>query len=318
MGRVDSWAIASIALLAEARRQERAVTLTQEKGGLPVLSPEFISRCPINPDEILFILGSGESVLKLSDEQWGQVRRSTSIGIGAWTIHPFVPDFIALEHITKILNNDDDEAGETSLERSYREALEGWHSRPTVQEQQPNILFFRPPTVGDFSRLLPLKGYWEGRTAIYGRIGCNSRNLSELSKEFGSYLRKATRGKIPIFLPFDTGSTVIRLTVLGALMGFKKIVLVGVDVRNSRYFWEASPDLLSLHGMTEFRTPEDSKQHSTETRGRLPFSDALPIISSQLWERLGARVLVGHESSWLSKLVPLFDWSSGSRNLEFS
>lgn len=308
MARVSLPTIASIGLLAEARRQKRAVKLTQEMGGLPFLTPEFISRQPIESGDILFILGSGESALRHSDEQWSQVRSSTSIGIGAWTIHPFIPDFIALEHIEKIPDGDD-EAGETALERSYREALEGWHTRPTVEERQPHILFFRPTTVGDLSRLLPLRGYWEGKTAIYGRIGSNSSNLSELSREFGSYLRKASRGRIPIFLPFDTGSTVIRLIVLGALLGYRRIVLVGVDVRNSRYFWEADPDLLTLHGMTQFWTPEVPSQHSTETIGRFPFSEALPLISSQLRERLGTSVLVGHKSSWLSGLVPLFDWS---------
>lgn len=88
------------------------------------------------------ILGSGESVLHLTPKHWPIIVQCVSVGIGAWTIHPFSPDYLALEHIEREPERDGLVNGETGLEGSYREALDGWHADEEVQMRQPRILFF--------------------------------------------------------------------------------------------------------------------------------------------------------------------------------
>jgi hypothetical protein len=240
------------------------------------------------------------------------VSQATSVGIGAWTIHPFVPNFLALEHISREPERDGIVNGETGLERSYREALEGWHTREEVQQRQPRILFFRPPVVSDVSRLVPLGNYWQSHTFLYGRLGPIATNLSELARALSLYLRFAKMGVIPFHLPFDTGTSLVRMVFLGALAGYRRVVLNGVDLRNSRFFWEAQPSLLRDHGMSHFYTPENGITHTTETR-RFPVSDVLPIISRALMKGFGTRLMVAHKESWLSSILPVFDWSALSR-----
>ena len=296
-------------LLAEGYRQRQAVHRTQKTSQLPVLKPTSLRPTDGKNPDTFFILGSGESVLELSAPQWSGVRNSVSVGIGAWTIHPFVPDFLALEHIEREPERDGLVDGETGLERSYRQALEGWQSRPEVQVQQPRILFFRPPKVSDLSRLRPLGDYWIGRTFLYGRLGPSSKNFRDLEREINLYVRLARAGVIPFSLPFDTGATLIRLIFLAALSGFKDIVLAGVDLRQSQFFWEAQPSLLAERGMSSFFTSERGSLHSTEMTSSFPVSEVLPLISRVLTSLCGTRLAVAHENSWVSTILPVFDWT---------
>lgn len=295
-------------VLSEVYRQAGAVRATHATSRLPILKKSDFTRDWGSHPKTLFILGSGESVLATSPAQWMHISQATSVGIGAWTIHPFVPNFLALEHIEREPERDGIVNGETGLERSYREALEGWHTREEVQQRQPRILFFRPPVVSDVSRLAPLGDYWHTRTFLYGRVGPSSVDIDQLRKELTLYLGLAKSGVIPFHLPFDTGTTLVRLLILGALAGYQRIVVNGVDLRNSRFFWEARPSLLRDRGMADFFTPEDGTVHSTEITGRFPVSEALPIISSALMRVFGTRLLVAHRESWLSTILPAFEW----------
>lgn len=294
-------------LFAESYRQAEAVRANHAASRLPILQRADFASDGSAHSETLFILGSGESVLNTTSAQWSEVSRATSVGIGAWTIHPFVPNFLALEHITRMPDRDGMVNGETGLERSYREALEGWHTREEVQQRQPQILFFRPPIVDDLSRLWPLGNYWQGRTFLYGRLGPSSTVVSELPRELLLYLRLAKAGIIPFHLPFDTGSTLVRLLILGGLAGYRRIVLNGVDLRGSRFFWEAHPRMLSDRGISSFFTPENGAVHTTETR-RFPVSEVLPIISNAFIEVFGTKLMVAHRESWVSRILPVFDW----------
>lgn len=295
-------------LVTERFRQSRAISLTHSTSALPILEKSDLKASPGPRPRTLFILGSGESVLHLRTEHWSQINQAVSIGIGAWSIHPFVPNYLALEHIEREPERDGIFNGETALERSYREALEGWHLRHEVQERGPKILFFRPPIVSDLRRLVPLEGYWEKNTFLYGRIGSSSPNLNELQRELTSYIWMAKSGMVPFSLPFDTGATVIRLVFLAALAGYQRIVLAGVDLRESRFFWEAQPNLLRDRGMSTFFTPETRAVHSTEISGRFPVSEVLPLVSKAIRKAFGARLMVAHKKSWVSTILPVFDW----------
>ena len=300
-------------MLAERYRQSKAVLRAGKTSQLPILKKLDLCTPAGGVSDTFFILGSGESVLHLTPKHWSIVRQGVSAGIGAWTIHPFVPDYLALEHIEREPEGAGLENGETGLERSYREALEGWHADEEVQMRQPKILFFRPPKVSGWGRLVPLGDYWRGRTYLYGRLGSSSRNIGELEGEIALYLRLAKSGIVPFSLPFDTGASVVRLISLAALAGYQKIVLAGVDLRHSRFFWEAEPEMLIRRGMTSFFPSERGAAHSTETTGRFSASEVLPVIGKVMRDVLGTKLMVAHESSWVSTILPVLDWKSLTR-----
>lgn len=299
-----------LVLAGEISRQRRAVLQSSKRLELATIPSGFLrSRGGVLAAETLFILGSGESVLGLSEQNWNEVRNGVSIGIGAWTIHPFVPDFLALEHI-----NPNPEFGlasqdETLVEYSYRKALEGWHLRQDVQAIDPQVLLFRPPSGFPATRLQPLGDFGRRNSWIYGRVGSSAGTRAELRSEVERYFRWASLSLVPHYLPFDTGATVTRLISLGIRAGFTEIALVGIDLRDSRYFWDVNPELLSLRGLKNFVTIETVAQHSTEAGKALPMSDVLDLLGSFMSERYGIGLYAGHRSSWLANVLPTYTWT---------
>ena len=297
-------------LFREVVRQESAVVSSAQRYGLPIMPPELLINAQrTKRSKTLFVLGSGESALQLSERDWSDVRAGISIGVGAWTIHPFIPDFLALEHVNPNPHLGKATEQETLVEKSYREALEGWHAREEINTVSPQILFFRSLTTSRHDRLAPLGDYGRKNTWIYGRVGTVSRTLGELRSEVRRYFRWSVRGVVPHFLPFDTGATVSRLIALGVRAGFERIVLVGVDLRDSRYFWDADPSLLASQGMEEFVTVENSGTHSTESGRRFAMSEVLEVLQDFLTTQNKASLYAGHSSSWLTKILPLHAWS---------
>ena len=302
--------IEPLVLAGEVSRQKRAVQQSSKRLELSTIPTGLLrSRDGVRTAETLFILGSGESVLGLSDQNWNEVREGVSIGIGAWTIHPFVPNFLALEHI-----NPNPELGlaspeETLVEYSYRKALEGWHLRHDVQAIDPQVVMFRPPSGFPSTRLHPLGDFGRRNSWIYGRVGSSATTREELRAELNRYFRWASLSLVPPYLAFDTGATVTRLISLGIRAGFTEIVLVGVDLRDSRYFWEANPELLSLRGLETFVTVETAAHHSTEAGKALPMSEVLDVLGSFMCSRSGIGLYAGHRSSWLASVLPTYTWT---------
>lgn len=304
--------IGPIAFSREVSRQRRAVQLSSRRLKLsPIPSGLLRSRSGDFPAKTLFILGCGESVLGITEQNWNEVREGVSVGIGAWTIHPFVPNFLALEHV-----NPHSELGmanplETLVEYSYRKALEGWHLRSEVQSVGPQILMFRPPSHFPSTRLDSLGDYGRRNAWLYGRTASSATTSDQLRSELDRYFRWASLPLIPSYLPFDTGATVTRMISLGVQAGFKDIALLGVDLRDSRYFWDANRDYLSLHGITTFvtsETAEPASHHSTESRKVIPMSGVLDVLGGFLASRLGVRLYAGHRSSWLANVLPTYPW----------
>ena len=111
---------------------------------------------------------------------------------------------------------------------------------------------------------------------------------------------------VPFDLPFDLGNSVTRLIALGLASGFRKVVLLGVDLRNSRYFFEAEPKYLRRYGADTFFTGQTSEAHLTESgQGNMLASTAILELARFAERTFKAEVLAGSASSWLSTWIPL-------------
>ena len=204
-------------------------------------------------------------------------------------------------------------AGETPYERSYRLALEGWYDRREVQEKGARVLMFRPPEATGFQRLAPLEGLPSSAIRLYGCTGSFSRSQRSLTAELETYFLLERLGLVPFALPFDTGSTVVRLAVLGALSGFQDIVLIGVDLRNSKYFWEANPSYLEAKGLRALFSQETSAVHSVEEINRIATSIALQELAQVTAKLFEINLHVGSAISWVSTFLPVYDWQQRER-----
>lgn len=241
----------------------------------------------------LFILGSGASIESISDEGFQKIRAGFSIGVNAWPLHHFVPDVYAYEPV-------DDEASDHFRTLSLLD-------RPEVIERLPSLLILRPRNQLEQFQLDQIPKELVDRTFLYGRLTPATRKVRNLSGDLVEFLRGALRRRAVTAL-LDSGATIVRLASLGLVLGYKRIVFVGVDLNNSRYFWEENPHHLSRLGIDSFDSGQRQAVHETMNSENRPFvvTDILRSLSDVAESVFAAQFFVESEHSALSEFLPPF------------
>lgn len=245
----------------------------------------------------LFILGSSPSVLEVSPSFWERVRRGTSIGLNSWVLHDFVPDIYGFEEM--------ESDSYIQVAQGISKALQ----RSEVIGAQPLILHLRPHSSTPSKRLISVPPALAARTRYYGRFSVVTRRLSNLKDDIAHLLSAAAKDLVPPHVFLDAGSSVARMVYFGTIAGFNPIVLVGVDLFSSDYFFETDPSYLRKREIEEFNPSlVRAGAHPTETRIGRDFksSEFLPSLAMAAELTFGTRVCVASESSKLADYLPLF------------
>lgn len=231
---------------------------------------------PTKKNNVLFILGSGSSVDSMTAEHWDVVSKHTSIGINLWALHPFTPNFFALEKI----KSDRPEALVTLIndpgKASRAKVL--WFGGPNRVNRQLLRVFKRRGGQVTFYSGWPL--YLGADLKLVDRIRALSRVFMFIPRRFRPAL--------------DAGNTVSRLVTLGVLHGWKTIVLLGVDLGGA-YFAEYER-LMGGKKPSDLTGPKTLREkHATDSGGRGNFrvSKTLPKLDLAFRELFTARVLDG-------------------------
>ena len=244
-----------------------------------------------------FILGSGSSILNLSEKQLETVAKNFSVGFGAFALHTFVPDVYAFAPVGDLKD----------YGRVYSEVM----SRDDIVSKKPLLLVLRPRNKDDVAFITNLPTIHKERAQLYGRVGAIGSNSTNLGSFFGTISQETVSDSDNLLISLDAGATVLRLISILALSGAKEIVLLGVDIVNSRYFWEEAPDFLTFNGFAHFDSgAAPSAIHRTQTTmGRqIPILQSVPALASYLRENFGTYISLGTQGSALSGLIPQFSW----------
>ncbi len=259
---------------------------------IPALSTLDLSkhkRC-----DTLFILGSGPSINRISAERWQAIARADTLGFNLWLIHPFVPSLYFFEgtpwedrfcaaYLRLATERAAEYAGvpKVCMEvvfpgRSYiAELPEGWRKNLYAVPYIP--AFSRDD--GEFNRMLAYlieDGAFTSETRIH-----------RLLKHCGSLSTMVT---------------------LGVKMGYRRIVLCGIDLTAQDYFYQdaglypAWKDM-DFYAGTAFR----AKSHATMTRyawGNTPIDVVLLEMKRQVLDPRGIELYVESRSSALWPRIP--------------
>lgn len=250
--RAMSWARVGIFLWEAARERGRLRSVSQTLR-LPVLDSDALRRLQaLKPDATTaFILGTGASVADLSDKKLDHIQSQFSIGVNQWILHPMVPDVYAYE---------------VDPDVRLLQALD----RPEVKEKSPYLLFLKPSRSKDFSNASYLPDFMRERSFLYGRVNIWTRRTTNIARDFRRVTSAISRLRIPDVV-LDNGASIARMIVLSALLGFSKIVLVGVDLKNVEYFWHRRPEVLKSLKIEHFGTGQKGETHETLSTLSRPF-----------------------------------------------
>ena len=250
----------------------------------------------------LFIMGSGASVNEYTQEQWQEIRCESSLGVNQWVLHPFVP--------TLYMNEIEP--------RAFRGVMANYKRRAAELQNVPVIV------KSNFCGRERYEQAISGADLIDDRIRANihlardfplpgqtgdavSRSLSWLDR-LGFFTVRRQLGWLT-----QTRGTIEAAVFFGALAGFKRIVLCGVDLNNTKYFYQDMKGEIEGRGL---RLPESTLQtgqiHKTATssEGEIKITDALYAIRDFLGKKKGIELFVALPSSALHPEISAYPWKS--------
>lgn len=244
----------------------------------------------VKRSDTLFILASGSSINKISPARWDAIARHDSIGFNFWPIHPFVPKMYFVE----------------TIPMNYPQMFEAFCrvARHRAKDYASVIkvvteLRYTLPTLR-FAGAEEFPGPW------YTLLSFPVAASTEAEFAYGlSYLGSkglfAAADRISVV--FKQASTLSSLIALAIRMQYRTIVLCGVDLNHSEYFYQDTvlyPETASL----EFSPRHQPHATNSPMPWRITIESVILEMKRQLLDPAGIQLYVENRSSALWPKIP--------------
>ena len=249
-----------------------------------------------------FILGNGSTVNSLTEEQFALMAKGVSVGVNAWPVHPFVPTMYSFEYDKYSFSPD---AELTFLLRKAEERI-----KQNQETHNAPLLLFRPGLPAGVSAVGELTAMMKANALIYGRANLLSETESALAADLELLLDGEHRSQYRQAVLPDNGSSIVRLVFLALEAGFKEIVVIGVDLNGSDYFWYDPQFIEKNRDYRHILVREPGDSTLTRETSDRPFdtSQFLFQLSLAAEKTLGAQIFASDKRSTLAEKLPLYDW----------
>jgi hypothetical protein len=244
--------------------------------------------------DVVYVLACGASINDVSEKQWNEIRQHYSIGVNAFYVHEFTANAYFTEFsdnsyfqqlISQCLFENTERVGALKFISAYYSVVE------SSAYQKPNLsdpIFYSPDRI----RIRDLELLKRIVNQYYTIQNNSGRLLHQVSNV----------------------DVVINYCVT---QGFKRIVLVGVDLNNDGYFWETRKDprsVLAKQFMDSFRAAKGEQKggiHATASvqqgkqLGRLNIVEYLGFLNRHILVEKGVTISVANPSSLLAEYLPV-------------
>jgi len=273
---------------------------------LPLL--EALDLSPLKTSDTVFVLGSGWSINDITLERWKIIARHDTIGFNFWPVHAFVPRIFVFESIA-YEGNDTWQFMFRMLKKVLERRAEDYaNSVKIVTEVQPPAIRQLATELSEKFR----KNLYVGYTAPVV-----ARTESELAAGI-DYLRKQGEFEVSnrVRWLFKYGGSVLAMLSLATRMGYKRVVLCGIDLGRQDYFYhhrERYPESADW----EFAPRSDPHLTTRRLQWMVPAQDVVCEFKRRVLDPAGIALFVENRSSTLYPRVPeapssLFEELAGS------
>jgi hypothetical protein len=239
--------------------------------------------------DTLVILGSGKSILDISKDEFERMKSVNTFAMNFWCYHDFVPDFFCFE-------------GFKGKQKSY----EIWKEHLLSNNKNYENTIFLGNAVGIFNTIgnlcdayLDFPKSVKNSLILYTTRGVfvSSRNnflnyhnekFKKLKSPAGPY--QAFRASLSIALQF------------AYLMKYKRIILYGIDLNNSGYFWKNWE--IKSHLKTNAGKSEEEMHNTALNNKWRGIQDYIYHINDKIFKPEGIVVEVANKSSLLYPNIP--------------
>lgn len=249
--------------------------------------------------DTIFILGSGSSINEYSSKQWEDISNNDSLGFNFWILHDFVPTFYMFE-----LPGDED-AKEFYLEKVRVKSL----------EYGSTLIFLKEGNKGKKGVMnLPAELRSKVRTLFNPTLPIiKAKHIDfalQVMLKFLSIFKKTE-----MLIVFNKRASLFSAIIFSYLVGYKKIVLCGIDLNNSNYFYDSNATNFqnNLKQPKESINPENKHKTDDTKYGEVTISKLVERIDKVILKPNNISLYIGTTNSALSSLLPYY-WEQKDDN----
>jgi hypothetical protein len=279
------------------------VTTYLEKANLGVsIHKSDIQECVSS--NTLFILGSGSSINDIPEKKWEKIRKNDSIGLNRWPVHSHKPTLLVFE--LPWANN-------IGYTKEYLNLLRNTKNRyKSVPKIMKGVSFsslkhVRFKLVPDFlfGNLLLASD-----TGFGSIVDWNSR--PETNRELLSYLFSNGFFKTGYLgTQYKKRGSISFTLHLAKALGYKNIVLCGVDMDDRGYFFTADDKYdnksIPMHDKSNLQQGSIHKTVDPEY-GQITLDKVILDMNNIVLKKSNVKLFVENESSLLYPSLPIYDW----------
>ena len=245
--------------------------------------------------DTLFVLGSGESILDFGDLEWSVISKCTSLGINLWVYHDFVPDIAVIEWYP----ND---------EVSYLMA-DAFNTRKYYYQ---NVNIIRKDidsytNVNEFDYIDQINNI-----SLVNEIALSTTDIDLLNAELKVCgLIGLTSLKSGFTVVPQARATIVFSIFMGVRLGFKNIVLCGVDLNGSKYFYHSDKWINTYNLIVP---PIDNIHEDTHetmlTKNGISVVDVIKVVENEINRYGDVNIYVSNPKSALADVLDVYEFSS--------
>jgi hypothetical protein len=243
----------------------------------------------IKTSDTIFILGSGESINSMTSTQWSHIAKHDSIGMNFWPLHPFIPTYYHSEYMHSNL-----------LFNHYTKTIS--HQ---IKTKYQNTLFFlsgnRAVTRGIHPRTVPDLFPDNASVCFYTyKKPIKGNSSADFSKKSFSKTLFYRGGLTQVIDLMDK-------------VGYKKIVMVGVDLNNHIQFYDHLPEVQWCFE-TGYRAKPDKTNpgiHGTMVKkvGKMTVEEYLYVLNDLYFQQNNIELYIASPKSRLAEKIPIYNFT---------
>jgi hypothetical protein len=243
----------------------------------------------IKKSDTLFILGSGASVNEYTDGYWEEIAKHDSVGFNFWMYHDFVPSFYVYEE---------------NLDPQRNQIFYDLFNQKKSDYLGVPIIVKDIEYKGVSGDKIPEEMKNQVYLSTELTIGCKEEEINLFFKKGHKFIESKNRKNINVLL--KKSGTLSYLISLAEQLGYKKIVLCGIDLNNSKYFYEEEKYREKYVIPTNYENKNALHPTNQNTNGNIPMWKIIFTLRDTILTPKGIKLLIGSKSSALYPDLPYF------------
>ena len=236
--------------------------------------------------DVLFILGSGASINDISQKMWKHIKENDSFGFNFWLIHEHVPDYYMFEPPIK----------------KNQELMLNLIKKRTNDYLKNNTFFIMKDIKSlkikcdKIPKEIRKKFMAAPKDTFYGANENSIRKSIQLAKKFNIIYENVL---------YTRRASLLSAIFIGWRLGYKKIILAGVDLNNTDYFYD---DKTKYDQNLVPENPKRGEIHATvkKIETDLSVDELIYILNEELLQKDDVKLYVLNEKSLLAKTLSVY------------